>query len=45
VNPDIWLRLIHKANLSELDLKEYLEEIEQIIKILTKIVKTSQETI
>jgi len=37
--------LIHKANLSELDLKEYLEEIEQIIKILTKIVKTSQETI
>jgi four helix bundle protein len=40
-----WLRLIHKANLSDLDLKEYLEEIEQIIKILTKIVKTSQETI
>jgi len=37
--------LIHKANLSDLDLKEYLEEIEQIIKILTKIVKTSQETI
>ncbi|WP_313791645.1 MULTISPECIES: four helix bundle protein [Flavobacteriaceae] len=40
-----WLRLIHKTNLSDLDLKEYLEEIEQIIKILTKIVKTSQETI
>lgn len=40
-----WLRLIHNANLSDLDLKEYLEEIEQIIKILTKIVKTSQETI
>ncbi|MEZ4811033.1 MAG: four helix bundle protein [Allomuricauda sp.] len=40
-----WLRLIHKANLSNLNLEKYLDEINQIIKILTKIVKTSQETI
>ncbi|MEC7771958.1 MAG: four helix bundle protein [Bacteroidota bacterium] len=40
-----WLRLIKEANLSQLELSEYLDEIDQIIKILTKIVKTSQHTI
>ncbi|MBO0340874.1 four helix bundle protein [Flagellimonas profundi] len=40
-----WLRLIKEANLSQLELSEYLDEIDQIIKILTKIVKTSQNTI
>ncbi|WP_108425595.1 four helix bundle protein [Flagellimonas amoyensis] len=40
-----WLRLIDRANLSNMDLNSYLDEIDQIIKILTKIVKTSQENI
>lgn len=40
-----WLRLIKEANLSHLEVSEYLNEIDQIIKILTKIVKTSQESI
>jgi len=40
-----WLKLIKEANLSELELSEYLNEIDQLIKILTKIVKTSQKSI
>lgn len=40
-----WLRLIDRANLLNIDLNSYLDEIDQIIKILTKIVKTSQENI
>jgi len=40
-----WLKLIKEANLSQLELSEYLDEIDQIIKILTKIVKTSQKKI
>ncbi|MHA7831170.1 MAG: four helix bundle protein [Flagellimonas sp.] len=40
-----WLKLIKEANLSQLELSEYLNEIDQIIKILTKIVKTSQKSI
>jgi len=40
-----WLRLINEAQLSNLELSEYLNEIDQIIKILTKIVKTSQTNI
>ena len=38
-----WLRLIKEANIIEKFDEAYLDEIEQIIKILTKIVKTSQE--
>lgn len=38
-----WLKLLNKSKLISTDLSEYLDEIEQIIKILTKIVKTSQE--
>lgn len=37
-----WIRLLNEGNIIALDLKEYLDEIEQIIKILTKIVKASQ---
>ncbi len=37
-----WLRLIDESNLIEHDLTSYLNEIEELIKILTKIVKTSQ---
>jgi len=40
-----WLKLIKETNLSQLELPEYLNEIDQIIKILTKIVKTSQKSI
>ncbi|WP_318308341.1 four helix bundle protein [Flagellimonas crocea] len=40
-----WLKLIKEANLSQLELSEYLNEIDQIIRILTKIVKTSQKEI
>jgi len=38
-----WLRLLKESGLINEDLDFYLDEIEQIIKILTKIVKTSQE--
>jgi four helix bundle protein len=40
-----WLKLTKEANLSQLELSQYLNEIDQIIKILTKIVKTSQKSI
>jgi four helix bundle protein len=37
-----WLRLLEKSKLANVEVSEELEEIEQIIKILTAIVKTSQ---
>lgn len=40
-----WLKLLSKSNLSNYNYKSLMEEIEHIIKILTKIVKTSQEKI
>jgi four helix bundle protein len=39
-----WLRLLDRSRLVELNYVTYLESIEQIIRILTKIVKTSQES-
>ncbi|MEW7293023.1 four helix bundle protein [Aquimarina sp. 2304DJ70-9] len=39
-----WLRLLKESNLITTDLSKDLDEINQIIKILTKIVKTSQLT-
>lgn len=38
-----WLRLIDKSNIVKIDVSKPLIEIESIINILTKIVKTSQE--
>ncbi|OIR12888.1 hypothetical protein GALL_59550 [mine drainage metagenome] len=38
-----WLHLLDKSQLVKIDYTNYLTDIEQIIKILTKIVKTSQE--
>ena len=38
-----WLKLLDKSRLVDLNYVHYLESIEQIIKILTRIVKTSQE--
>ena len=40
-----WLRLLDKSKLVDLDYAEYLKSIDHIINILTKIVKTSQESI
>ena len=37
-----WLRLLDKSKIADLDYSVYLNEIEIIIKVLTKIVKTSQ---
>jgi four helix bundle protein len=40
-----WLRLLDQSRLVDLHCKPYLEAIEHIINILTKIVKTAQESI
>lgn len=40
-----WLRLLKESNLIQVDLEHYLDETEQVIKLLTKIVKTSQENL
>ena len=40
-----WLRLLDKSKLVDIDYSEYLIGVEHIINILTKIVKTSQETV
>ena len=38
-----WLKLLDKSKLVDVDYSVYLAEVEVIIKILTKIVKTSQQ--
>lgn len=40
-----WLRLLDKSKLVKFDYSTYLNNIDHIINILTKIVKTSQESI
>lgn len=40
-----WLRLLDKSQIMKYDYSDYLKCIEQIINILTKIVKTSQESL
>jgi len=37
-----WLRLVERSRIVKVDVKEYIVEIENIINILTAIVKTSQ---
>jgi four helix bundle protein len=39
-----WLRLIEESNLIKVDVKPHLQEVEQLINILTAIVKTSQSS-
>ena len=39
-----WIRLLDKSRIIEMDYAIYLTKIEHIINILTKIVKTSQDT-
>jgi four helix bundle protein len=38
-----WLRLLQKSQLVKYDYKEFLDDAEEIIRILTAIVKTSQQ--
>ena len=40
-----WLRLLDKSKLVNLNYSTYLQDIETIVSILTKIVKTSQQSI
>ena len=40
-----WLKLIDRSNLVNVDVKPHLIEVEQLINILTAIVKTSQNSI
>ena len=40
-----WLRLLKNSNLIKFSIDEYLNEINQIIKIVTKIVKTTSENL
>jgi len=39
------LRLLDKSSLVDISLQKYLDEIDQIIKMLTKIVKTTHENL
>ena len=40
-----WLKLLNRSKLVEIDYSTYLVSIEHIVNILTKIVKTSQESL
>lgn len=40
-----WLRLLDKSEVFSLDVKSYLVDIEHIINMLTKIVKTTAQTL
>ena len=40
-----WLRLLDKSNLTAISMSDYLIEVEHIINIITKIIKTSSESI
>ncbi|MDR2235812.1 MAG: four helix bundle protein [Chryseobacterium sp.] len=40
-----WLKLYHYSNLVQIDIDSYLKDIEMIINILTKIIKTSSENL
>ncbi|MBC7641241.1 MAG: four helix bundle protein [Flavobacterium sp.] len=40
-----WLRLLDKSNLTSISMSNYLIEVEHIINIITKIIKTSSESV
>ncbi|MCF8323280.1 MAG: four helix bundle protein, partial [Flavobacterium sp.] len=40
-----WLRLLDKSNLTTIEMANYLIEVEHILNIITKIIKTSSESI
>jgi four helix bundle protein len=39
-----WIKLLDKSELTKIEVKDYLIEIEHIINIITKIIKTSLES-
>jgi four helix bundle protein len=39
-----WLRLLKESHLADLDVEEELASVDEVIRILTSIVKTTQET-
>ena len=40
-----WLRLLDKSELTQIPVHNYLNDIEHIINIITKIIKTTQESV
>lgn len=42
---EYWLSLLQESKLVELDYSAYMNEVDELIKILTSIIKTSQENI
>lgn len=40
-----WLRLLDKSELTTIPVTDYLNEIEHVVNIITKIIKTSQESL
>ena len=40
-----WLRLLDKSELTQIPVNNYLNDIEHIINIITKIIKTTQESV
>ena len=40
-----WLRLLNKSNLTKINVEKQLSEVQTLINILTKIVKTSQSSL
>ncbi len=42
---EYWIKLLFESNLTKTDLKSYLQEINELNKILTSIVKTTKESL
>lgn len=40
-----WLRILDKSNLTKIEMSNYLVEVDHILNIITKIIKTSSESI
>lgn len=40
-----WLRLLDESNLTQQDVQIYIKQIDQIVRILTSIVKTTQQSV
>ncbi len=42
---EYWLKLLHRSDLVDIPVRKYMDEIKDIINILTKIVKTTSESL
>lgn len=40
-----WIRLLDKSDLTQLTMNDYLTDVEHIVNIITKIIKTTQERV